>query len=201
MRPVALLMALAAAAGAETYSYWIQACDPGLAREAGCESGDAELAQWALDAWQRESRGRVHFAREGDEARARIRLYWAGAKMRLYGEARPILVDGKRGAEVYVRPRLASLGPDLDREGRNDRLFRHAVVYLTCLHESGHAIGLPHTGAFDDIMYSFAYGGDIVEYFRRYRRKLDTRAAIRKHSGVSDEDRRRLANLSAGHGR
>jgi hypothetical protein len=42
-------------------------------------------------------------------------------------------------------------------------------------------------------MYSFQYGGDIAEYFGRYRRKLAARADIRKHSGMSPEDAKRLA--------
>ena len=62
-------------------------------------------------------------------------------------------------------------------------------MYLTCLHESGHALGLEHTRSFADIMYSFQYGGDIPEYFGRYRRKLQTREDIRKNPGLSAADR------------
>lgn len=102
----------------------------------------------------------------------------------MYGEARPILVEGKRGAEVYVRPAPLRLN--------EDKLLRDAVVYLTCLHETGHALGLPHTAAFDDIMYSFQYGGDIPEYFARYRRKLAARDDIGKNSGLSEADRKQL---------
>ena len=65
-------------------------------------------------------------------------------------------------------------------------------MYLTCLHESGHALGLSHTDQFADIMYYFGYGGDINEYFGRYRRKLSTREDIRKNSGLSAADMRRL---------
>jgi len=61
------------------------------------------------------------------------------------------------------------------------------------LHESGHALGLAHTANFDDIMYSFQYGGDITEYFARYRRKLASRDDIRKNSGLSTSDRARIS--------
>ena len=71
--------------------------------------------------------------------------------------------EGHLGAEVYVRPSPLPVN--------GDRLLRDAIVYLTCLHESGHALGLSHTAVFADIMYSFQYGGDIEEYFGRYRRK------------------------------
>ena len=72
----------------------------------------------------------------------------------------------------------------------SDRLMRDVIVYLTCLHETGHALGLPHTAAFADIMYSFQFGGDIEEYFGRYRRKLEGRGDIAKNSGMSAADRR-----------
>ena len=76
-----------------------------------------------------------------------------------------------------------------------DRLLRDAIVYLTCLHESGHALGLSHTAVFADIMYSFQFGGDIHEYFGRYRRKLATRDDIAKYSGMSEADRARLIEI------
>ena len=65
----------------------------------------------------------------------------------------------------------------------------------TILHESGHALGLEHTSAFADIMYNFQYGGDIPEYFGRYRRQLQERSDIRKHAGISDADRRQLLKI------
>ncbi len=97
-------------------------------------------------------------------------------------------VEGVRGAEVYVLP------PATGSYG-SDPLLRDTVVYLTCLHETGHALGLAHTAAFADIMYSFQHGGDIAEYFARYRRQLSARRDIPKHSGASDADRRRLVEL------
>ena len=143
---------------------------------------------------QRVARPDLTFA-SAAEARARIRIYWASSRMRLYGEAHPIMVDGKRGASIYVNPDVTQLGDEIDAATSGDRLLRDAIVYLTCLHESGHALGLAHTGRFEDIMYSFGYGGDIVEYFERYRRKIAARAEIREHSGISDRDRERLLEL------
>ena len=46
--------------------------------------------------------------------------------------------------------------------------------------------------------YNFGYGGDITEYFVRYRRKLTTRSDIAKHSGMSDADAGRLKRLFDG---
>jgi hypothetical protein len=44
-------------------------------------------------------------------------------------------------------------------------------------------------------MYSFQFGGNIDEYFGRYRRKLESRADIAKNSGMSLADRARLIEI------
>jgi len=148
------------------------------------------LAGWALEAWQRASNGALEFSLAANREHARIRILWASGQQGLYGETRRIEVDGRPGAEIYVLP--APLGAN------DDRLMRDAIVYLTCLHESGHALGLAHTATFPDIMYSFQYGGDIGEYFGRYRRLLTVREDIRKHSGMSEADRKRLLEIVGG---
>ena len=189
MKTLVLLVGLAASCAAETVTYWIEPC---TRRDAECQPNDEQLAEWALGAWEKASSGNLSFVRS-PLSKARIRLYWAsGGNRGLYGEARAITVDGKSGAEVDVRPSLHALGHKVEGVGSKDELFRHVVVYLTCLHETGHALGLPHTRAFSDVMYSFEYGGDILEYFGRYRRKLTSRESIRDTSGLSSEDERRL---------
>lgn len=187
---LALLLALVAGpATAEVFTYWIQPC---TRPSATCEQADEELAEWAMQDWERASRGALQFVRS-PLSKARIRLYWAhDGSQGLYGEARAITVQGKPGAEVHVRPDLHALGHKVEGVGSRDRLFRHTIVYLTCLHETGHALGLPHTKAFSDIMYSFEYGGNILDYFGRYRRNLRTRDDIRKVSGLSADDQKRL---------
>jgi hypothetical protein len=189
MRAAALLWAVLSLAQAQEVRYWIAPCSN---TASSCKSSDIELANWALQAWAKASEGRLRLARTEDREQALIRILWDEGEAGLYGEMRPILVAGKRGAEIHVRPDLDQLGPAIAAAGKSDPLFRDAIVYLTCLHESGHAFGLPHTSAFDDIMYSFGYGGDIPEYFARYRRKLKSRDDIARNSGMSEQDRRRL---------
>lgn len=184
MRTLLFILACCAAQGA-TLRYWVETCST---PERGCHEGDPELAQWALEAWQTASAGKLTLEKVAEPGKAQIRVHWVTGNDGLYGEARPIAVDGIRGAEVYVLP--AVVPPD-----ERDALLRETVVYLTCLHETGHALGLAHTAAFADIMYSFQYGGDIAEYFGRYRRQLSARSDIREHSGLSDVDRRRLVEL------
>jgi len=187
-RFVVILWVAWSAVAAQRYSYWVAPC---TRADTGCQAGDEELANWAFEAWQKASNGLLEFDRVDDPQHAQIRVLWASGQAGLYGETRRIEVDGKPGANVYVLP--TPLGP------HDDRLMRDAVVYLTCLHETGHALGLAHTREFEDIMYSFQYGGDIDEYFARYRRRLTTRADIRKNSGLSEADRSHLLHATDGH--
>ena len=47
------------------------------------------------------------------EDHARIRVYWASGQIRLYGEARPIRVNGQRGSAIYVNPDVTQLGDEI----------------------------------------------------------------------------------------
>jgi len=125
-----------------------------------------------MGAWQTASGGKLKVERTPDPSAADIRVYWITTQDGLYGEA--------QGGNVYVRPEPG--------EG----LARETVLYLTCLHETGHALGLRHTSEFADIMYNFQFGGNIAEYFGRYTRKLSRREDIRKNSGISSNDLKQL---------
>src|SRR5690349_15789116 len=94
------VLALGPAWCATTLRYWVEPCTD---TESGCRAGDGELAQWALESWQAASGGKLLFEKSTRD-RAHIRLYWTRGRDGLYGEARPIVVDGVRGAEVYVLP-------------------------------------------------------------------------------------------------
>ena len=168
-----VLSAVLAVSGAHAagLKYWVEPCTNPV--ETACKSGDPELAQWAMEAWQAASDGKLRVTRTQDKEGAAIRIFWVPGGTGLYGET--------RGGDVYVRP----------EPGQG--LLRESVVYLTCVHETGHALGLAHTANFDDIMYNFQYGGDIAEYFGRYARKLGRREDIRRNSGISLTDRKRLA--------
>jgi len=155
--------------------------------EDGFLDSDLRLAEWAFADWARATGGGFT-TEQVTESLALIRLYWAPASGGQYGEMRPIVVGDEVGAEVFVRPDVASLGASIADQAANDPLFRDVIVYLTCLHELGHALGLSHTDDFADIMYSFQYGGDFVEYFARYRRRVESLADIQQISGLSTSD-------------
>lgn len=164
--------------------------------KSGYRDSDRELALWALQAWQRAAGTNLRFV-AASESKALVRVYWAEPDEDEFGETRAIVVNGRRGAAVYVRPDTNALGPDLATLAKKDDLMRESIVYLTCLHELGHAMGLDHTDNFLDIMYYFGYGGDIPGYFGRYRAKLNSRADIAHESGLSDGDVKRIGKLYA----
>src|SRR5258707_516733 len=111
------------AAPAATLRYWVQPCS---SPQAGCRTTDPELAEWAMEAWQTASDGHLKLENTAHRKKAHISIFWTGGRDGVYGETRPILVEGVRGAEVYVLP---TSGPADDADG----LLRDAIVYLTCL--------------------------------------------------------------------
>ena len=169
---------LAAGAGAQTLAPLGPLEDGGAVtyfiamplKDAQARPADTDLAVWALEAWQRAAGGALKFVPAVNEDDALVRVYWVPAAGGQYGEMRPLDLEGRRGAAVYIRPDTAALGDQIATRAGLDPLFRDTIVYLTCLHELGHALGLAHTADFDDVMYFFGLGGDIGEFFGRYRR-------------------------------
>lgn len=156
---------------------------------------DAQLARWALEDWSRALDGQLRFHVVDDEGAATIRVRFVPPGGGQYGEMLQLRIGEKRGAAVFVRPDTEALGSVIAGRAARDPLYRETIVYLTCVHELGHALGLAHTSDYADIMYAFGFGGDVEEYFMRFRRQIDVRDDLRGLSGLSDSDRARVRAL------
>jgi predicted Zn-dependent protease len=176
-----------------TITYFIAAGDPAAAYR----DGDPELARWALAAWQRAAAGGFELVEVENAADAAIRVVFAGARGGTFGVMSPSrTAAGIASATVVIYPDTDAFGAVIAERARSDPLYRDTIVYLTCVHEIGHALGLEHTADFADIMYWFAYGGDIPGFFGRYRDRLRTRADIARYSGLSPGDVTQLRGSS-----
>ena len=171
-------------------TYFVDAGLPG----SQFQPADRQLAEWAMKAWERSLAGTLHFAPSAEDD-ALVRVYWVPAGDGRYGEMRSFSLHGRPASAVFIRPDVDALDPEIARAARLDPLMRDSVVYLTCLHELGHALGLAHTANFQDVMYYFGFGGDIPSFFTRYRAQLTQRDEIRKVSGLSSADVERASSL------
>jgi hypothetical protein len=133
--------------------------------EQSAPNGAAPLVERAMKTWSEAAVDRLRLVRTSDRARAAMRVNFVAGD-HVYGEARPV-IDRESGAivgaDVHISRDLASTG---------DRLGQQIILYLTALHELGHALGLAHTDDFSTIMYSFRRPDDGTRYFGAYRQRL-----------------------------
>jgi hypothetical protein len=121
------------------------------------------LVARALATWTNAASGRFRLRQTSSRDSASIRVLFAAADG-IYGEASPH-IDRTTGL-------INSADVLITGEVPGDLLRQRIVVYLTALHELGHALGLPHTDAFGDIMYSFRRPTDGERYFGAYQQRL-----------------------------
>ena len=185
----AVVVLLMLTAGAVQAAHWARGAaitvwiDP-----AGAPKGGDELVQRAMKTWTAAADGRFSLARTATKDAAGIRVHFFTRDWR-YGmtQARP---DPQSGLIIDAEVVIAA-----DADG--DALDRQIVIYLTALHELGHALGLSHSPQIADIMYLFREPGDGERFFGTYRRRLRSADDIgsTRATGLSADDARELKAL------
>jgi hypothetical protein len=151
------------------------------------EHEKAVLAEWAMEHWAAAGGFTVKKVRTAEEAEVRFR--WVNPRRAgLYGQSQRLVEKGQWVNEVVVNPSAVSLGPEMALKSEKDPLYGEVILFLTCVHEAGHALDAQHTSNYADIMYSFEYGGDFTAYFQRYRDRLKERSDMKRQSPLSVGD-------------
>jgi hypothetical protein len=145
------------------------------------------LVERAMKTWTTAAAGRFTLQRIADQG-APVRVQFMSADYR-YGVTAP-RVNPQSGRIERAEVAVAA-------DAGRDTLERRIIVYLTALHELGHALGLEHTDDITSIMYLFRLPGDGDRFFGAYRQRLKSADDIGSPTatGLSADDVATLRKL------
>jgi hypothetical protein len=151
-------------------------------------AGAAALVERAMKTWTDASDGRLTLVRAATSGEAAIRIVFVQSDTN-YGEAAP-RVDPGTGFIARADVAINAAVPDNPMDAR-------IIIYLTALHELGHALGLTHSDTFSAIMYRFRRADDGARYFGAYRSKVRSpdEVGLPAATGLDPEDVKALRNL------
>jgi hypothetical protein len=155
------------------------------------------LVERAMRTWTRAAEGRFTLERvtevrgagaPGVVRDAAVRVHFMAADYR-YGVTAP-RVDRQTGLIVRAEVAVAA-------DAGRTPLERSIIVYLTALHELGHALGLEHTADISTIMYLFREPGDGDRFFGAYAKRVRSLDDIgsEQATGLSPDDVTALRTL------
>jgi hypothetical protein len=121
------------------------------------------LVERAMRTWTRAADGRFTLQKMAGMTDAPVRVHFMSADYR-YGVTAP-RVDRVTGLIVRAEVAVAA-------DAGRTPLERSIIVYLTALHELGHALGLEHTTDNRTIMYLFREPGDGERFFDAYAQRV-----------------------------
>jgi len=151
--------------------------------------GAPDMVTRAVKTWSGAAAGHFTLAVTNVPREADVRVRFINDRSR-YGETAPRIDRAGRIVSADIAINGAS-SPDVME------LEQRIVMYLTALHELGHALGLAHTDNFGDIMYAFRQPGDGERYFGAFRRRVTGVADIgsTRATGLSRDDLSALQTL------
>jgi hypothetical protein len=184
------LAAVDAAAGVERARWEAARAIPLWIEQVNVPEERVEMVRRAAWTWSRASDFTLRFAEVEEFPSTGIRVRFIRDDVN-FGEAVPHV---ERDTGRIVRADVVLL---LDPPG--DRLRAQLVVYLSALHELGHALGLAHAEVFGDIMYQFRSPADPERFFLGYRKRLRSADDIgtAEASGLTTRDVQALRALYA----